>query len=40
MLLGSVSSAVLHHAERPTMVIHDSSANATDRPQRRAIARA
>ena len=40
MLLGSVSSAVLHHADRPTMVIHASRDDAADRPQRRAIARA
>jgi nucleotide-binding universal stress UspA family protein len=37
MLLGSVSSAVLHHAERPTMVIHDSDDDAAGHPDRSAV---
>jgi nucleotide-binding universal stress UspA family protein len=30
MLLGSVSSAVVHHAERPTLVVHRSSDDVAD----------
>jgi nucleotide-binding universal stress UspA family protein len=31
MLLGSVSTAVVHHAERPTLVIHRSRDDAAAR---------